>query len=154
MPGARWFTLRHDFIDWFRSVIEPSTIVTRPSSTVHRLSSFADGSDVNGEPEGNIPPRVLRGLISLHAIFLKHSKIDISEIFRLLVRLSRRIEAQQEKCLLSYLFFRTKLLQPTTHAQRYAAIRQTNGLSIVKPTAMVETKGPWVSMVLLRRISV
>ena len=51
-------------------------------------------------------------------------------------------------------YVRTKLLQPTTHAQRYAAIRQTNGLSIVKPTAMVETKGPWVSMFLLRRISV
>ena len=28
-------------------------------------------------------------------------------------------------------------------------MRQTNGLSIVKPTAMFETKGPWVSMVLL-----
>src|SRR5206468_12241275 len=48
----------------------------------------------------------------------------------------------------------TKLLQLTIHAQRYAAIRQTNGLTIVKPTAMVETKGPWVSIVLLRRISV
>jgi hypothetical protein len=33
-------------------------------------------------------------------------------------------------------------------------MRQTNGLSIVKPTAMFETKGPWVSMVLLRRVSV
>jgi len=29
-------------------------------------------------------------------LFLKRSKIDISEIFRLLVRLSRRIEAEQE----------------------------------------------------------
>ena len=28
---ARWFTLRHDFIDWFGSVIEPSTIVTNRS---------------------------------------------------------------------------------------------------------------------------
>jgi hypothetical protein len=26
-------------------------------------------------------------------------------------------------------------------------MRQTNGLSIVKPTAIFETKGPWVSMV-------
>src|SRR5206468_13123977 len=33
-------------------------------------------------------------------------------------------------------------------------MRQINGLSIVKPTAMSETKGPWVSMVLLGRISV
>jgi hypothetical protein len=44
-----------------------------------------------------------------------------------------------------------KLFQPTTHAKRYAATRQINGLSIVKPTAMSETKGPWVSMVLLER---
>lgn len=28
-------------------------------------------------------------------------------------------------------------------------MRQTNGLSIVKPTAMLETKDPWVSMGLL-----
>jgi hypothetical protein len=28
MHGARWITLRHDFIDWFGSVIEPSAIVT------------------------------------------------------------------------------------------------------------------------------
>ena len=33
-------------------------------------------------------------------------------------------------------------------------MRQTNGLSIVKPTAIFETKGPWVSMVLLRRIAI
>ena len=26
--GPRWITLRHDFIDWFGGVIEPSTIVT------------------------------------------------------------------------------------------------------------------------------
>jgi len=26
--GPRWFTLRHDFIDWFASVMEPGTIVT------------------------------------------------------------------------------------------------------------------------------
>jgi hypothetical protein len=26
--GARWFTLHHDLIDWFGTVIEPSTIVT------------------------------------------------------------------------------------------------------------------------------
>ena len=32
--------------------------------------------------------------------------------------------------------------QPTIRAQRYAAIRQTSGLSIVNPTAMLETKGP------------
>jgi hypothetical protein len=32
--------------------------------------------------------------------------------------------------------------QPTTHAQRYAAIRQTSGLSIVNPTAILETNGP------------
>src|SRR5207249_1186826 len=51
-------------------------------------------------------------------------------------------------------YLRAKLLQPTTHAQRYAAMRQINGLSIVKPTAMSETKGPWVSMVLLGRFAV
>jgi hypothetical protein len=45
-----------------------------------------------------------------------------------------------EKSLRAYL--RTKLLQPTIHAQRYTAVRQTNGLSIVKPTAIFETKGP------------
>ena len=28
MHSARWITLRHDFIDWFGSVIEPRTIVT------------------------------------------------------------------------------------------------------------------------------
>ena len=33
-------------------------------------------------------------------------------------------------------------------------MRQINGLSIVKPTAMSETKGPWVSMVLLGRFAV
>jgi hypothetical protein len=33
-------------------------------------------------------------------------------------------------------------------------MRQTTGLSIVKPTAMSESKGPWVSMVLLERFSV
>jgi hypothetical protein len=33
-------------------------------------------------------------------------------------------------------------------------MRQTNGLSIVKPTAMFETKGPCVSMGLLKRFSV
>ena len=32
--------------------------------------------------------------------------------------------------------------QLTTHAQRHTAIRQTSGLSIVNPTAMLETKGP------------
>ena len=32
--------------------------------------------------------------------------------------------------------------QPTIRAQRYAAIRQTSGLSIVNPTAMLETKDP------------
>ena len=32
--------------------------------------------------------------------------------------------------------------QPTIRAQRYAAIRQTSGLSIVNPTAMLETNGP------------
>jgi hypothetical protein len=43
-----------------------------------------------------------------------------------------------------------QILQPTTHAQRYAAMRQINGMSIVKPIAIFETKSPWVSMVLLR----
>jgi len=33
-------------------------------------------------------------------------------------------------------------------------MRQINGLSILKPTAMSETKGPWVSMVLLGRFAV
>jgi hypothetical protein len=32
--------------------------------------------------------------------------------------------------------------QPTTRAQRYTAIRQTSGLSIVNPTAVLETTGP------------
>jgi len=32
--------------------------------------------------------------------------------------------------------------QPTTRTQRYTAIRQTSGLSIVNPTAMLETTGP------------
>ena len=31
MHGARWFALRRDFIDWFGSVMEPSTIVTNRS---------------------------------------------------------------------------------------------------------------------------
>jgi hypothetical protein len=47
-----------------------------------------------------------------------------------------------------------QILQPTTHAQRYAAMRQINGMSIVKPTAIFETKSPWVSMVLLERFAV
>src|SRR5260370_18468170 len=41
MHGARWFTLRHDFIDWFLRVIEPTTIVT-----IHRQLSIALGSSV------------------------------------------------------------------------------------------------------------
>jgi hypothetical protein len=91
MHGAGWFTLRHDFIDWFGSVIEPRTEhdCDKPLSTVHRF---------------------------------------------------RRLSVQ--------------ILQPTTHAQRYAAMRQINGMSIVKPTAIFETKSPWVSMVLLGRVSV
>ena len=32
--------------------------------------------------------------------------------------------------------------QPITRAQRYAVTRKTSGLSIVKPTTMLETKGP------------
>jgi len=36
----------------------------------------------------------------------------------------------------------TSSYQATTHAQIYAAIRQTSGLSIVNPTAMFETIGP------------
>jgi hypothetical protein len=36
----------------------------------------------------------------------------------------------------------TGFYQPTTHAQRYAAIRQTSGLSIVNPIAMLVTNGP------------
>jgi hypothetical protein len=35
----------------------------------------------------------------------------------------------------------TSCYQPTIHAQRHAAIRQTSGLSIVNPTAMLETNG-------------
>ena len=31
MHGAKWFTLCHDFIDWFGSVMEPGTIVTNRS---------------------------------------------------------------------------------------------------------------------------
>ena len=78
MHGMKWFTLCHDFVDRFGSVIEPSTIVTN--------------------------------------------------------------RCQLSIALAAYL--RTKLLQPATHAQRYTAMRQTNGLSIVKPTASFETKGP------------
>ena len=33
-------------------------------------------------------------------------------------------------------------------------MRQTNGLSIVKPTAIFEAKSPWVSMGLLERFAV
>jgi hypothetical protein len=33
-------------------------------------------------------------------------------------------------------------------------MRQINGMSIVKPTAIFETKSPWVSMVLLERFAV
>jgi hypothetical protein len=36
----------------------------------------------------------------------------------------------------------TSCYQPTTRAQRYTAIRQTSGLRIVNPTAMLETTGP------------
>ena len=43
-----------------------------------------------------------------------------------------------------------QILQATIHAQKYAAMRQANGLSIVKPTAIFETKAPWVCMVLRR----
>jgi hypothetical protein len=44
MHGARWFTLRHDFVDWFGSVIEPSTIVTNRrqlSIALERLRTVA-----------------------------------------------------------------------------------------------------------------
>jgi hypothetical protein len=69
----------------------------------------------------------------LHAIVLKRSKIDISQnakLFRDALSGSLAIRAMTS----SYL--------PTTHAQRYAAIRQTSGPSIVNPTAMFETIGP------------
>jgi hypothetical protein len=36
MHGAGWFTLRHDFIHWLGSVMEPGTIVTN-----HRQLSIA-----------------------------------------------------------------------------------------------------------------
>jgi len=44
MHGARWFTARRDFIDWFGSVIEPSTIVTNRSQlsiALERLRTVA-----------------------------------------------------------------------------------------------------------------
>ena len=44
MHGPRWFTLRHDLIDWFGSVIEPSPIVTnccQLSIALERLRTVA-----------------------------------------------------------------------------------------------------------------
>ena len=61
--GPRWFTLRHDFIDRFGSVIKPSTIVTN-----RRFRAFADGSDVNGEPEAKVPAWLFSGWLCLRAI--------------------------------------------------------------------------------------
>ena len=65
--------------------------------------------------------------------FLTHLKIDISQnvkFFRHALSAAWAIRAM------------TSYYQPTTRAQRYAAIRQTSGLSIVNPTAMLETNGP------------
>ena len=116
MHGARWIALRHDFIDWFGSVIEPSTIVTL-SSIVHRFSSFADGSHV---PTTSLIPDALYAAVDRACV--RNRFLPVRNI--LLGPVSVRI------------------LQPTMHAQRYAAMRQANGLSIAKPTAIFETKGP------------
>jgi hypothetical protein len=64
--------------------------------------------------------------------FLKHSNKDISRNVKFFRHaLSARAIRAMPSC-----------YQPTIRAQRYAAIRQTSGLSIVNPTAMLETKGP------------
>ncbi len=68
-----------------------------------------------------------------HHSFLKRSKIDISQnvkFFRHALSAAWAILAM------------TSCYQLTTHAQRHTAIRQTSGLSIVNPTAMLETNGP------------
>ena len=53
MHGARWFTLRHDFIDWFGSVIQPSTTVTNRSQLSIALGriSVKTSSANNPRPE-------------------------------------------------------------------------------------------------------
>ena len=74
-----------------------------------------------------------RWLDSSSRYFLKRSKTDISQnvkFFRHALSAAWAIRAM------------TSCYQPTTLAQRYAAIRQTSGLSIVNPTAMLETNGP------------
>jgi hypothetical protein len=66
--------------------------------------------------------------------FLKRSKNEISHNAKFL---SARPGAQ-----LGAIRAMPSCHQPTTRAQRYTAIRQTSGLSIVNPTAMLETTGP------------
>jgi len=53
------------------------------SSTENRRGQKADQNTEqrtrDGEPEGNAPTRLFSGWISLHAIFLKRPKTDISQ---------------------------------------------------------------------------
>jgi len=53
MHGARWFTQRHDFIDWFGRVIQPGTIVTNRSQLSIALGriSVKTSSANNPRPE-------------------------------------------------------------------------------------------------------
>jgi len=68
-----------------------------------------------------------------HHSFLKRSKIDISQNVKFLRHALRAAWA---------ILAMTSCYQLTTHAHRHTAIRQTSGLSIVNPTAMLETTGP------------
>ena len=117
MYGTKWFTLRRDFIDWFGSGIEPGTIVTnccRRSIGLERLRTVAH------VPTNSLIPDALYAAVDRACV--RNRFLPVRNI--LLGPVSVRI------------------LQPTMHAQRYAAMRQANGLSIAKPTAIFETKGP------------
>jgi hypothetical protein len=77
--------------------------------------------------------RGLEGLNLSSRYFLKRSKTDIArnvKFFRHGLIAGRAIRAMPS------------CYQPTIRAQRYAAIRNTRGLTIVNPTAMLETKDP------------
>ena len=87
------------------------------SSIVHRFSSFADGSHV---PTTSLIPDALYAAVDRACVRNRFLPVRNISLGRVSVR----------------------ILQPTIHAQRYAAMRQANGLSIAKPTAIFETKGP------------
>jgi hypothetical protein len=50
MHEAIWFTLRHDFIDWFGSLIEPSTIVTNHCQLSIALGRISVQNPFNQQP--------------------------------------------------------------------------------------------------------